>query len=93
MSFHVCLYLSAARSVMCVYVHVYKCAWLQVMHGSNARLAQLFASLPTTFVLPKEAQAFVEAFHRAAYGVEPSVTQPKGLNLWCAGNCISCMRN
>lgn len=52
------------------------------MHGGNARLAHLFSCLPTTFVLPKEAQAFVDAFQKAAYGVEPSVTQPKGLNLW-----------
>ena len=25
---------------------------------------------------------FVEAFNRAEHGVEPTVTQPKGLNLW-----------
>jgi len=54
----------------------------QVMHGSSVRLSHLFCTLPTTFVLPKEAQAFTEAFHKASYGVELSVTQPKGLNLW-----------
>ena len=54
----------------------------QVMHGSNSRVAHLFCCLPTTFVLPKESTTFTEAFHKAAYGVESSVTQPKGLNLW-----------
>jgi len=56
---------------------------MQVMHGSNTRVAHLFCCLPTTFVLPKEGAAFTDAFHKAAYGVECSVTQPKGLNLWC----------
>jgi len=54
----------------------------QIMHGSNSRVAHLFCCLPTTFVLPKEGPVFTEAFHKAAYGVECSVTQPKGLNLW-----------
>ena len=54
----------------------------QVMHGSNSRLGPLFACMPTTFALPKEVSAFQDAFARAAHGVEPSVTQPKGTNLW-----------
>lgn len=54
----------------------------QVMHGGNARLAHLFSCLPTTFVLPKEGPVFADAFAKALHGVEPSVTQPKGLNLW-----------
>jgi hypothetical protein len=52
------------------------------MHGSNSRVAHLFSCLPTTYVLPKEGASFTEAYQKAAYGVEPSVTQPKGLNLW-----------
>ncbi len=54
----------------------------QVMHGGNGRLGPLFTCLPTTFTLPKDWAAFADAFARAAHGVEPSVTQPKGLNLW-----------
>ncbi|MEW5301029.1 MAG: hypothetical protein WDW36_003912 [Sanguina aurantia] len=38
--------------------------------------------MPTTFALPREALQFAEAFQRASHGVEPSVTQPKGRNLW-----------
>eukprot|EP00955_Chlamydomonas_euryale_P004879 52172-Chlamydomonas_euryale.AAC.1 len=53
------------------------------MH-STTRLASLFSALPTTFNLPKEADALLTAFGRAAAGVEPSVTQPRGTNLWCA---------
>jgi hypothetical protein len=52
------------------------------MHGSHVRLGHLFSCLPTTFVLPKEMDAATDAFQRAVHGVEPSVTQPKGLNLW-----------
>ena len=53
----------------------------QVMHGSS-RMASLFYVLPTTFVLPKEADLFAEAFQKASHGVEESITQPKGMNLW-----------
>ncbi|GLI62135.1 hypothetical protein VaNZ11_004698, partial [Volvox africanus] len=54
----------------------------QVMHNTG-RSAALFDRLtPTTFVLPKEAAAFEEAFVRALHGVEPTCVQPVGLNLW-----------
>lgn len=53
----------------------------QVMH-SGSRVGSLFHVLPTTFTLPKEAAAFQEAFQRAGAGVEPTCTQPRGLNLW-----------
>lgn len=54
----------------------------QLMHGSSAKLGHLFSCMPTTFSLPKDGNAFMDAFMRAAHGVEPSVTQPKGMNLW-----------
>ncbi|KXZ49179.1 hypothetical protein GPECTOR_22g769 [Gonium pectorale] len=54
----------------------------QNMHNTG-RSAMLFDRLiPTTFVLPKEAPAFEEAFVRALHGVEPTCVQPMGLNLW-----------
>jgi hypothetical protein len=53
------------------------------MYGSNARLGGgLFSCLPTTFTLPRDAGAFADAHAKAAYGVERSITQPKGTNLW-----------
>ncbi|KAL6749797.1 tubulin-tyrosine ligase family-domain-containing protein [Haematococcus lacustris] len=56
----------------------------QMMHGGHARLGPLFSCLPTTWVLPKEHSAAADALLRACMGVEPSVTQPAGLNLWIA---------
>ncbi|KAG2495208.1 hypothetical protein HYH03_006814 [Edaphochlamys debaryana] len=54
----------------------------QAMHNTG-RSAALFDRLtPTTFVLPKEAAAFEEAYVRALHGVEPTCVQPMGLNLW-----------
>ncbi|GFH18070.1 uncharacterized protein HaLaN_14809, partial [Haematococcus lacustris] len=55
-----------------------------MMHGGHARLGPLFSCLPTTWVLPKEHSAAADALLRACMGVEPSVTQPAGLNLWIA---------
>ena len=37
---------------------------------------------PAAFPFSCVAPQFTEAFHRASHGVEPSITQPKGLNLW-----------
>lgn len=51
------------------------------MHGGS-RLSSLLNSLPTTYILPKEAAQLQDAWSKAAHGVEPSITQPKGLNLW-----------
>ncbi|GLC36927.1 hypothetical protein PLESTM_000519300 [Pleodorina starrii] len=54
----------------------------QAMHNTG-RSAALFDRLtPTTFVLPKEAAAFEEAYVRALHGVEATCVQPVGLNLW-----------
>jgi hypothetical protein len=71
----------------------------QVMYGANVRLGHLFACTPTTYTLPRDAAALSDAFARAAHGVEPSVTQPRGMNLWwvvmgtavCYCNSQSCM--
>lgn len=54
----------------------------QVMHGGSLRLGHLFACLPTTYTLPREAAAWADAVAKAAKGVEASVVQPKGCNLW-----------
>ena len=51
------------------------------MHGGT-RVGLSFNILPTTFTLPKELPAFTEAFHKALAGVEPTITQPHGMNLW-----------
>ncbi len=77
---HPCKQKVCAFSLLCALL---ACAHAgQVMHGGNIRLGPLFSCLPTTFTLPKDLTAFTHAFGKAAHGVEPSVTQPKGLNLW-----------
>ncbi len=53
----------------------------QVMHGGG-KYHNLLSIMTTTFTLPKEAAQFHDAFQRAGHGVEPTVTQPKGVNLW-----------
>lgn len=58
--------------------HLSRC---QAMYSAS-KMSSLFNIMPTTFTLPKEAAQFQEAYGKASHGVEASITQPKGLNLW-----------
>ena len=54
--------------------------WGRCNAASNTR--QFLPEVVQLHFPSRVAPQFTEAFHWASHGVEPSITQPKGLNLW-----------